>query len=825
MKISKLFFALFASFAVVCSCSKDSDSCQLPENYLAGFGASFEAVSKATVNPDDGAVSFENGDEALVYVPSLDLTSIYRYNSSTEMFEPGTATDAIKIDDNYAYVYYPASCFSGAQSGNVTFTMPSAIAGGSAADLGDKNPMSGLLVSGSRSVIFKNLCSVLRVSLTGNADDITAGTSVSSVTLENTTLPIAMAGSYTVSWDGYTDASANVPSLSTSSTGYGMSIEPSSLVLDADSATDFFFLLPPAGNMEDMTVTVTLSDSKTYERTRSTLSVPRGKILGLSFRAGIFYDGSGTESDPWQIKTADDYKQISKLFNANPETYGGKYYKQVADIEFGATDKYAALSSYVIGNTTNKFSGKYDGNDKSLKNFRIVGTAANTGLFGYVNGLTVKNLTVENFEVSGTSQVGAIIGREDSVNGRVIGCTTVNGSVVGNAGAVAGIAGQSKGGFSRCVNEANVSCTVEGKNNVGGILGYGASALTVSECSNSGTIVGSGQATGGVVGKIDNKGGLVQNCFNTGSVSGGQAGAGGIEGVALSKIDACYNTGSVTCSAANVGGIAGSVIRGTVSRCFSKGKIKGTYAVGGLVGYLQSSSSGACLVINCAASAEVASTNTAYPGHGHSGGLVGSITSAAGYDAVLANSVAFPAKVYGLNHTGASAGAIVGRMNGAKTNTIVHNCYSQAWSGQLGNSTDNGSSVTKTTNTGGIYGYLDHGTVIDCYYTTTDGDGAEKDSGGDWQKLGNCQKISQAVRDNEGTMTFGTFAGGCAGGTLTLLQALNYGGYSSASSVGVDKTYTSSFGEETFSEWVRKSDTNYQPVPKALKDLGSKYYN
>lgn len=830
---------LFAAAIVLFSCQKEdvrsSDTIDSSDGQnqiasdrsglLLGFGASVEPASKLSVDVESGNLAFEADDEVLVYIPESEQSGIYKYDESSSLFVPKTEIDALHLGSQYAYVYYPAGLFSNPASGSAVLTMPEAVEAGSVENLGDKVPMSGLIVAGDAQpkASFKSLCSILRVRLTGNADDFDAGVRVSSVSLSNTTVPVAAAGTYTVTWDGHTDASANIPSVATSSDGYEMSIEPESLMLDPDDATDFYFLLPPVGEMQNMTVTASLSNSRSYSRVRSNLSVQRGKILSLAYRAGNFYAGDGSQANPWQIKTVDDYVQISKNFNANA-SFRDDCYKQVADIEFGTAGHYMNLSSCIIGNSTNKFSGSYDGNGKYLKFFSISSAGANTGLFGYANNAKLLNIKADHFSVSGTQQVGAIVGRSDGT-GSISGCVTSNGTVTGTGGAVAGIAGQSAHSISSCTNEASV--TTAG-NNLGGIAGYCSNAITISACANSGSITNTaGQQTGGIVGKIDNAGAKFIECHNSGSVSGTGLYVGGITGDLRGIVDACYNTGTVTGEKRSVGGIAGRMFSGTVKRSFSKGKISGLYCVGGIVGLMDSSpdSGGSCLVINCAASAEVTATDTTYPGHGHEGGLVGSMTSASEKYTIVANCVEFPAKIYGQNHDGTSAGAIIGRMNGTKEYSILHNCYSLGWSGQIGNSTDGGDTITKTKNSGGIYGYLDYGTVIDCYYTTTDGRG-NRSTSGNWQELGNNvnKKLSGDVRDGKEQMEFGDFYGGHAGGTMYLVDALNYGGYASETSIVVDKTYTSSAGTETFSEWVPKSQTNGQAIPKALKDLGANYY-
>ena len=75
-----------------------------PAKYLLGFGASVEDIrTKAEVNLSTGALSFVQGDEALVVCGSE--TGTYVYDSASGKFTPKTAEDAVAVSGNDASVY------------------------------------------------------------------------------------------------------------------------------------------------------------------------------------------------------------------------------------------------------------------------------------------------------------------------------------------------------------------------------------------------------------------------------------------------------------------------------------------------------------------------------------------------------------------------------------------------------------------------------------------------------------------------------------------------------------------------------------------------
>ena len=112
-------------------------------------------------------------------------------------------------------------------------------------------------------------------------------------------------------------------------------------------------------------------------------------------------------------------------------------------------------------------------------------------------------------------------------------------------------------------------------NSVGGIVGenYG----TVSNCSNSGTVIGTGTDVGGIVGE---NGGTVSNCSNSGTVIGtdNSVSVGGIVGENGGTVSNCSNSGAVTGTAdyVYVGGVAGGNGSGMVTNCSNSAEVSGT---------------------------------------------------------------------------------------------------------------------------------------------------------------------------------------------------------------------------------------------------------
>ena len=82
--------------------------------------------------------------------------------------------------------------------------------------------------------------------------------------------------------------------------------------------------------------------------------------------------------------------------------YSGAYFKLADNIP-------SVGNITPIGSNTHSFAGNFDGNNKTISGLNISVAGNNVGLFGYISGATIKNLTV-NGSVKGSSNVGGVVG-------------------------------------------------------------------------------------------------------------------------------------------------------------------------------------------------------------------------------------------------------------------------------------------------------------------------------------------------------------------------------------------------------------------------------
>ncbi len=129
----------------------------------------------------------------------------------------------------------------------------------------------------------------------------------------------------------------------------------------------------------------------------------------------------GSESNPYIIGTRDQLVTLSNIVrgvtNATNSQYTSDVYKYVKGkiASYGGAYFKLARSIASIGNITpigtisNVFAATFDGNNNNLSGLNISVAGNNVGLFGYISGATIKNLTV-NGSVKGSQYVGGVVG-------------------------------------------------------------------------------------------------------------------------------------------------------------------------------------------------------------------------------------------------------------------------------------------------------------------------------------------------------------------------------------------------------------------------------
>lgn len=227
--------------------------------------------------------------------------------------------------------------------------------------------------------------------------------------------------------------------------------------------------------------------------------------------------GTDAVDVPIEISSEEELKDFRTRVNNGEKSLCAKL---TADITL--TDEWEPISNVAF--PADAFAGTFDGNGHTIS-----GLSGSNGLFGFVNGATIRNLKVEGTISSTSANVGGIVGKTQT--GTKIENCAFTGSVLststGKTAGVGGIVGKVNTGsltITNCYNTANVTSS----KNAGGILGYsGAAGTKIEICFNTGTISGT-YASGGIVGSMTSSKSSISNCYWTQPDDGNGLGSGKI---------------------------------------------------------------------------------------------------------------------------------------------------------------------------------------------------------------------------------------------------------------------------------------------------------
>lgn len=327
----------------------------------------------------------------------------------------------------------------------------------------------------------------------------------------------------------------------------------------------------------DFTNTWTTNGSTTIPVIKGLPVLDQFKKTSYPLTSGSLDEGSGTAADPYLIETEDQLQEIR--FQAE------SHFRIVKDIKM---TKYQSGKGFIpIGTVKYPFKGSIDGNKKTISDLYIRSTETDTGLVGYAAnsllGFIVKDLTLKNVDIKGTSYVGAIIGRKDTATATTYSNLNVDGKLEGT-NFVGGLIGSNT--YNTTISDATVNVDVKGNAYVGGIIGMSNSGFQSARVSGKGTVVGA-DMVGGLYGSVSSSYSYNHERLSfEGTVSGNSA-VGGLFGISQGGtiLKNSYTTGQVS-GTSGIGGLIGQTdgSRVDILKAYSTSDVTGTTTVGGLVG-------------------------------------------------------------------------------------------------------------------------------------------------------------------------------------------------------------------------------------------------
>ena len=194
--------------------------------------------------------------------------------------------------------------------------------------------------------------------------------------------------------------------------------------------------------------------------------------------SSLTYQGSGTESDPYLIYTAEELQGLKDDTEQN-------YYKLMNDIDLSSIESFEPIGT----NQQKPFKGIFDGNGKEIINLSISKNYIKTddnkfkyfeniGLFGYINGGEVKNLGIKNASIilnnANVKFIGTLAGI--ATNGTKIEnvYAEIEIQLTNCISSIGGLIGYSNANITKCFTNANIDVTAQNTDdriNIGGLIG------------------------------------------------------------------------------------------------------------------------------------------------------------------------------------------------------------------------------------------------------------------------------------------------------------------------------------------------------------------
>ncbi len=246
------------------------------------------------------------------------------------------------------------------------------------------------------------------------------------------------------------------------------------------------------------TGTVTFDGDYAYVGIRSNSGALYLSSVSITWEGGTpaTYSGYCTTVDvPIRISNVEELKAFRDAVNTADKTVTSKNVLLVADLDLSGEENWTPIGN-LVAYSGQSFDGVFDGNGHTIKNVTVVDQTpkhAVAGLFGSVVNGTIKNLTVENVNLTSSHYAGGIVAYTSNgptiENCRVIGGTITSvpeklGDEYDNGDKVGGIFGYATAGST--INNCTVDgLTIKAYRDMGGIAGYSAGAVTNNTVKNT----------------------------------------------------------------------------------------------------------------------------------------------------------------------------------------------------------------------------------------------------------------------------------------------------------------------------------------------------
>lgn len=284
-----------------------------------------------------------------------------------------------------------------------------------------------------------------------------------------------------------------------------------------------------------------VSEDTIFVGARLSIENPDDIKFRSSFNVGANSIGSGTEEDPWIIASGDDFMLRISDPMTRGETHDGKFFEITRNLNLNT----AAVTSgkgwepaghnNINGGSTD-FNGTIDGCDNYIENLYCYTDAGCGGLFYSLGEKAyIHNLEMRRVMLIGNSDLGAFACT--SKKGCRLDSIEVNGTIEGKVN-VGGLIGNGDADIRVCISSVDI-VSPDAQNYIGGMIGR-ASHASFTDCLRTGRIdAPNAMYVGGYLGGGGRSSIPFTRCYVSGSISG-QSNVGGFAGACYSEFTACH---------------------------------------------------------------------------------------------------------------------------------------------------------------------------------------------------------------------------------------------------------------------------------------------
>lgn len=332
------------------------------------------------------------------------------------------------------------------------------------------------------------------------------------------------------------------------------------------------------------------------------LTIPAVASTGL--------EGSGTEADPWKIRTLGDLNWLAQQVNYSTDYNGvhvtdsytikyarvfiGKYFRLENDIDMAGWNFTPIGCDY-----SHRFAGNFDGAGHKLTNLQVDASAQMAAaLIGYADTVSIiRNLTIDKADIRGMDYYAAPVAGYSL--GLIDNCHVTDAKVYNSNIGASGLVGYAfdvtnstvKGATTTALNGFTAGFATQVMGTMKNCSATGVTAVGSSSTSADGRYDMSGTCMGGLVASLF---GNLSDCYFAGTVDAQSYGKSQYAGLLVGTtttgtIERCVGVGNVLGVGAGcvTGGVAGWC-SGTITDCFTSGMVSAPASkyVGGITGRL-----------------------------------------------------------------------------------------------------------------------------------------------------------------------------------------------------------------------------------------------